>query len=108
MRMAWDRATVPCTTNGDTTFGSTCLSATTQRGAPRARMASTYSFSRSARTGPRITRAKRGTYTIAMAITALLIPGPRMAAMPTDSSSPGMLKKTSSTRLIRLSQPPPR
>jgi len=39
--------------------------------------------------GPRITRAKIGVYTMAMASTALLTPGPRMAAMPTASSSPG-------------------
>ena len=60
MRMACEKATVPWTTNGESTLGSTCLSATTQRVAPSARMASTYSFSRSASTGPRMTRAKSG------------------------------------------------
>jgi len=60
MRIACEKATVPCTTNGDSTFGSRCLSATTSRVAPSARMASMYSFSRSASTGPRITRANNG------------------------------------------------
>ena len=58
--MAWENATVPWTTKGDITLGSTCLSATVRRGAPSARIASTYSFSRSERTGPRMTRAKSG------------------------------------------------
>ena len=33
--MAWENATVPWTTNGETTLGRTCLSATTQRGPER-------------------------------------------------------------------------
>ena len=45
---------------------------------------------------------------MAMASTALFTPGPRMAAMPTARSKPGMLKKMSRTRLIALSQIPPR
>ena len=60
MRIACEKATVPCTTNGDSTFGKRCLIATTSRPAPSARTASMYSFSRSARTGPRMTRAKSG------------------------------------------------
>ena len=60
MRMACEKATVPCTTNGDITLGSRCFSATTIRLAPSARTASMYSFSRSASTGPRITRANSG------------------------------------------------
>jgi len=42
-----------------------------------------------------------------MATTALFTPGPRIAAIPTASSRPGMLKKTSITRLMALSQVPP-
>jgi hypothetical protein len=41
------------------------------------------------------------------ASTALFTPGPRMAAMPTANSRPGMLKNTSITRLIALSHAPP-
>ena len=43
----------------------------------------------------------------AIATTALLTPGPRIAATPTASRSPGMLKKTSITRLMALSHVPP-
>src|SRR5207249_100624 len=41
IKIACENATVPCTTNGEITFGSTCLSAMTRRGAPSARTAST-------------------------------------------------------------------
>ncbi len=44
---------------------------------------------------------------MAIASTALFTPGPRMAAMPTARSKPGMLKKTSITRLMALSHAPP-
>jgi len=42
-----------------------------------------------------------------MATTAPFTPGPRIAATPTASRSPGMLKNTSITRLMALSHTPP-
>ena len=54
-----------------------------------------------------MTRTKSGVYTMVIATTALLTPGPRIAAIPTASSKPGMLKNTSITRLMPLSHAPP-
>ena len=65
-----------------------------------------YSFSRSASTGARMKRTKIGVYTMVIATTALLTPGPRIAVTPTASNSPGMLKNTSITRLIAWSHAP--
>src|SRR5437016_2607423 len=94
MRIAWEKAMVPWTTKGEATLGRMWRRATEIRRAPSARTASTYSFSRSARTGPRMTRAKSRGETMARALTAVGAPGPRRARSAVGGGPPGRAPDT--------------
>ena len=106
-RMA-PKSSVVRTRIGATMFGSRWRTMIRRVGAPRARAASMYGFSRSARTALRTTRAYWAHQDAVIAISTLRSPGPSTPVTASASRKVGNPRRTSTTRLIRVSTAPPK
>ena len=89
-----------------TRFGRSSSAITRSGRSPMARAASTNSRSRSARTSPRTTRAKRVQSTITIASTTFQSPSPRTAISAMARSTAGIDIQTSTTRISTVSTRP--
>jgi len=93
-------ASVPWTITGEIAFGRMCEKSTQRPRTPTARAASTKSCLRSARTEPRSSRAKIGTFVTPTAIMMWKRLGPSIATIPIAISSPGIASMMSMQRMI--------
>ena len=105
-RMALEKDSVACTISGATQLGRIVTSISRRWPAPATLAEITYSRFFSAITAARVSRAKCGCSTSAMASMALNRPGPRIATSTSASSSDGKARMMSMMRMISVSTQP--
>ena len=106
--MALEKLSVACTISGPRQFGRIVTSISRRLPAPATLAEVTYSRFFSAITAPRVSRAKCGCSTTAIASMALKRPGPMIATSTSASSSDGKARMMSITRMISASTQPPK